>query len=113
MNRQASGLRAWLLQRVTALYLLLFVPYLIATFIISPPANFEAWRLWVVSPLNSIGILLFFLALLLHVWVGVRDVLMDYVHHSALRVGVLSFMAIGLTACGLWALKVVVLAHVV
>ncbi len=44
---------------------------------------------------------------------GVRDAIIDYVHPIAARVTVLSLLAFGLAACGLWALKAIVLAQAV
>jgi succinate dehydrogenase / fumarate reductase membrane anchor subunit len=112
MSRQASGLRAWVFQRITAVFLLLYFPYLILTLASSPPADHAHWIAWLSRPGVSIGLLLFFAALLLHAWVGFRDAVIDYVHPIAARVTVLSLLGFGLVACGLWALKVIVLAHV-
>jgi len=112
MSRQASGMRAWVFQRVTAVYLLFFFPYLILKFVTNPPADHVALTAWLSHPGVSVGVLLFVAALLLHAWVGVRDAVIDYVHPIAARVSVLSLLAFALAACGLWALKVVVLAQV-
>jgi succinate dehydrogenase / fumarate reductase membrane anchor subunit len=112
MSRQASGLRAWVLQRVTAVFLLLFLPYLLLTFASDPPADHAAWAGWVGRPSVSIALMLFVASLLLHAWVGVRDAVIDYVHPIAARVTVLALFAFGLVACGLWALKAVVLAGI-
>jgi len=112
MSRQASGLRAWVFQRITAVFLLLYFPYLILTLASSPPVDHAQWIAWLSRPGVSIGLLLFFAALLLHAWVGFRDAVIDYVHPIAARVTVLSLLGFGLVACGLWALKVIVLAHV-
>jgi succinate dehydrogenase / fumarate reductase membrane anchor subunit len=111
MSRQASGLHAWVFQRITAVFLLLYFPYLILTLASSPPADHAQWIAWLSRPGVSIGLLLFFAALLLHAWVGFRDAVIDYVHPIAARVTVLSLLGFGLVACGLWALKVIVLAH--
>lgn len=112
MSRQASGLKAWVLQRVTAVYVALFVLYAIFHFASSPPADFEAWRQWMAAPVASIAVLLFFLALLLHAWVGMRDVLIDYVPLLPLRVVLLALFAVGLVAAGLWVAQVVILTRV-
>ena len=66
MSRRASGLRAWFLQRATALYLLLFILYTLQHLIFHAPADYLAWQGWVVQPLVSLGLLLFFASLLLH-----------------------------------------------
>ena len=109
MSRQASGLRAWIFQRVTAIALLLYFPYLILSLAFGPPATHAAWVAWLSQPLVGMGFLLFVGVLLLHAWVGVRDAIIDYVHPTSIRVTALSLLALGLIGCGLWALKVIVL----
>jgi len=108
MSRQASGLRAWIFQRVTAIALLLYFPYLLLSLAFGPPASHAAWVAWLGQPQVSVGLLIFVGVLLLHAWVGVRDAIIDYVHPIAIRVTVLSLLALGLISCGLWALKVIV-----
>ncbi|MET0052790.1 MAG: succinate dehydrogenase, hydrophobic membrane anchor protein [Candidatus Thiodiazotropha sp.] len=111
MSRRASGLKAWFLQRATALYLILFTLYFLQHMIFSPPADYQAWQGWVASPLVGFALLLFFASLLLHAWVGIRDVLIDYVHPTAARVTILSIIGFLLTGCGLWVLQIIFLAH--
>jgi succinate dehydrogenase / fumarate reductase membrane anchor subunit len=113
VSRGATGLRAWVLQRITALYLGLFWLYLLAHFLIEPPAGFSQWRAWVSRPEVAVGLLMGVLALLLHAWVGVRDVLIDYVRSSGTRIALLGLLGTGLVACGLWFLRVILLARVV
>jgi succinate dehydrogenase / fumarate reductase membrane anchor subunit len=113
MSRKASGLRAWVLQRLTAVYLLLFFPYLVATLAFRPPADHAAWVAWLGDPGVSVALLLFAAALLMHVWVGVRDAVIDYVRPIGARVTLLALIGFGLVACGLWTLKVIVLARMI
>jgi succinate dehydrogenase / fumarate reductase membrane anchor subunit len=104
-----SGLRAWVVQRLSALYLLGFLVFLLATVATNDaPWSHASWSAWVTSPGVSTGILLFFAALLLHVWVGVRDVILDYVHPLALRIGALGCLAVGELAIAAWALVIIV-----
>lgn len=110
MSRQATGLRAWALQRITAVYLGLYFIYVLGLFISAPPASFQAWQSYVADPVSGIGLLLFFVALLLHVWVGLRDVLIDYVHQSTIRVSLLSLFGLALVGSGLWATRAIFLA---
>jgi succinate dehydrogenase / fumarate reductase, membrane anchor subunit len=101
-----SGLRAWLLQRVTAVYLAAFTLYLCLHLVIAPPADLADWGRWVLSPPMAVATALFFVALLAHAWVGVRDIVLDYVRSAGLRLAVLSTGALGLVAEGLWVLRV-------
>ncbi len=112
MSRRASGLRAWFLQRATAIYLILFILYLLQHMIFSAPADFTAWRDWLAQPLVSLAVLLFFASLLLHAWVGIRDVIIDYVHPTAIRVSVLTVIGFVLVGCAAWTLKIIILAQI-
>jgi len=109
MSRQASGLKAWVVQRVTALYLAVFCVYLLIHFLVAPPPDYAAWRDWVAQPLVSLGLLVLVPVLLAHAWVGLRDVLMDYIKPLGLRVGLLSAAAFVFLAAGLWALRAIIL----
>jgi succinate dehydrogenase / fumarate reductase membrane anchor subunit len=110
VSRQASGLIAWLIQRATAVYLALFLAYLLIHFTLEPPADHPALLAWVNQPVVSGALLLFVPVLLAHAWVGIRDVLIDYVHSLGLRLGLLSLVAFVLLASGLWALKAIISA---
>jgi succinate dehydrogenase / fumarate reductase, membrane anchor subunit len=108
-DRRASGLWAWVLQRVSAVYLALCAPLLLWRFLLAPPADYHQWRDWLATPWVSVVLLLFLLALLLHAWVGIRDVVIDYVRPLGARLSLLTATALGLTACGLWGLRILLL----
>ncbi|WPL16145.1 Succinate dehydrogenase hydrophobic membrane anchor subunit [Thiorhodovibrio winogradskyi] len=111
MSRQASGLKAWVIQRLSAVYIALFGSYLVIRLMFAPPVDHQAFVGWLASPLVALALLLYIPLLLLHAWVGVRDVLIDYVKPSGLRMGLLSLFALMLLASGLWAAQAVVLAR--
>ncbi len=111
MSYQASGLRAWALQRITAIYLGLFSLVLLWHFVANPPADFAAWQAWVVQPWVSIGLMLYVVTLLLHAWVGIRDVFIDYVHPLGARLLLLTLFGLLLLGSGMWAIQAVVLAR--
>jgi len=98
------------LQRITAVYLGLYLIYILGFMTFSPPESYEAWRAWVANPVVSFTLLLFFVSLFVHAWVGVRDVLIDYVHPFMIRVTLLSIFGFGLIGSGLWVAKVIFLA---
>lgn len=56
----------------------------------------------------SLAILAFFAALLSHMWVGLRDVLLDYVKLAGLRHLLLGMVAAGLLATAVWVLLILV-----
>ncbi|EIC22850.1 succinate dehydrogenase, hydrophobic membrane anchor protein [Thiorhodovibrio frisius] len=111
MSRQASGLKAWVIQRLSAVYVALFGSYLVIRLIAAPPVDHQAFLAWMAVPWVALGVLLYIPLLLLHAWVGVRDVLIDYIKPSGLRMGLLSLFALMLLASGLWAAQAVVMAR--
>jgi len=74
------------------------------------PISFEAWRAWVSHPVANIMLLLFFIALLMHAWIGVRDVIIDYIHSTFARYVLLIAFGLGLSILGLWTLRILLLA---
>jgi succinate dehydrogenase / fumarate reductase membrane anchor subunit len=109
VSRKLSGFRAWVVQRISAIYLACYFVYLFIHFAVSPPADHIQWQSWLADPFTSIGMALFFLALLMHAWIGVRDVVIDYVHPLPARLSVLSGIALLLAGCGFWVLRTLVL----
>lgn len=106
MNQAMSGLRAWMVQRISAVYMALFGAYLVVHLGWFPPASYRAWQVWMSGTWVEIGTLLFFLALSLHAWVGVRDVVLDYVSAAGNRLLVLALVVTGLVAQMLWLMKI-------
>jgi succinate dehydrogenase / fumarate reductase membrane anchor subunit len=100
-----TGLRAWLVQRVSAVYLLAFILFFIGRLLVAPPQDFVSWRAWVAQPAVAVAMLAAFAALLFHAWVGLRDVMLDYVKPIALRAPALALVAGALIGIGLWMLR--------
>jgi succinate dehydrogenase / fumarate reductase membrane anchor subunit len=105
---QGSGLSAWLIQRVTAVYLALFIiaaPFVLASM---PALDYEHWRALLARPTVNIAVGLFYIALLFHAWVGGRDVAIDYVPNLPLRLVVLSALAFALIGLFVWVMATLV-----
>jgi len=100
-----SGFHAWLLQRITAVYLAIFI--VVAVFVLTTTdINYVVWKEWFSTTWIQISLLLFAFSLLLHAWIGVRDVLVDYIHSLGLRLFLLSVSALFLVANGFWLLLI-------
>ena len=104
MRVRFTGLKAWWVQRVSAVYMLLFVLFLLYSFALHPLQAFPQWHAWVARPGTSVAFLVFFAALLGHMWVGLRDVLLDYARPTSLCRVLLAAVAFGLLGLGLWLL---------
>jgi len=101
-----SGLRAWLLQRLSALYMGVYLLLFMLHMLTDAPADYQAWRDSLANPWVALAMLLFFASLLIHAWVGIRDVIIDYVQWPALRLFKLALTGLVLVACGLWVLDI-------
>jgi succinate dehydrogenase / fumarate reductase, membrane anchor subunit len=109
LSRVVSGLRAWLLQRLTALVMLTLLTLLSCALLvlaIDPPRTHAHWRALMHRPEVGLATGVFFAALLLHAWVGVRDVVMDYAHQPWLRVASLTALLVAEAAMAWWLLRV-------
>jgi succinate dehydrogenase / fumarate reductase membrane anchor subunit len=101
-----TGLGEWLLQRVTAVYMGAFVVYLVLRFLIAPIDLYVTWKMWFASSTVRIAFALFFASLLVHSWVGMRSVFMDYVKPMWLRFVVQLVTATALLVLALWVTQI-------
>lgn len=106
MRRPLGGLTPWLVQRLSAVFMLAFIGFMLAHFLFDPPDSYGAFGVWVSNPGVGVTALLFFAALLVHAWVGLRDVTLDYVKPLAARVAVLALIAIALLGAGAWVFRI-------
>ncbi len=110
MSAGLSGLRAWLAQRLSAVYLGLYFIFAVLAIAVHPHLSYEEWRSWLANPWVLLATGIFMVALLMHAWIGVRDILLDYVHPLWLRVSAYGLVVMFLLACGLWAAKILLQA---
>jgi succinate dehydrogenase / fumarate reductase membrane anchor subunit len=52
------------------------------------------------------GTVLFVLAVLLHAWVGVRNIFMDYIKSTGLRLMLYVLVILALVAYGVWVIQI-------
>jgi succinate dehydrogenase / fumarate reductase membrane anchor subunit len=105
--RLYSGQRAFVLQRLSALVLLAYVTAAALRLAFGPPPTFQAWQTWAGQPLGAGVLLVLAGALIVHAWVGIRDVVLDYIHPLGLRLALLGAAATGLAALAAWTLVIV------
>lgn len=113
MQNQGSGhqgLGEWLLQRLSALYLAGFILWLLLSLIISPLPDFTAWKIWLSSGGVRLAFALFMLSVLVHAWIGMRSVFLDYVHPLWLRFTAQLLTALSLLALAFWTAQILLQA---
>ena len=101
------GFRDWLAQRVTAALMALFTFILIAQVIFtSGPIGYEQWAGIFAAQWMKVLTFSVILALLYHVWVGIRDIWMDYIKPVGVRLVLHIASIVWLVGCAGWAIQV-------
>ena len=100
------GLRDWLGQRATAVLMVLYTLLLLAALLVQKPAGYPAWYGLFGAAWMKVATLTFIACLLYHAWVGIRDIWMDYVKPTGVRLVLEVGSIVWLAACGIWALKI-------
>ncbi len=107
-----EGLRPWVIQRVSAVYIVVFILYAAYCFFAADVIAFEPWRNWLYNPFNTTVVGIFVIALLFHAWIGMRDVVLDYVHNIMVRIFILALLVGVLIGSGLWVFRILLLSVV-
>ncbi|MDO9238051.1 MAG: succinate dehydrogenase, hydrophobic membrane anchor protein [Aquabacterium sp.] len=100
------GLRDWLAQRVTAVLMALYTVVLLAQVIFGEPLSYYKWAAIFGHQWMKTVTFVVILALLYHVWVGMRDIWMDYIKHVGVRLSLQVFTIVWLVGCAGWAIQV-------
>ncbi len=102
------GLGEWLLQRLTAVVMAIYSMVIFIGVMLMPPRSYADWQDFFSPALFRVATMLFVAALLYHAWVGMRDILMDYLRTTGVRlaaqavVGLALFFYLVWTASILW-----------
>lgn len=81
------GLRDWLAQRITAVIMAVYTVIAATVVMSGRPISYAVWRDLFSQGWMRVATLLFAASLAWHAWVGVRDILMDYIKPDGLRLG--------------------------
>ena len=108
MSLQAQGMRAWLMQRLTAVYIAIYALSLIVWMIINAPINSSTWSGAFSHPIVIISTVVFYSSLFVHAWVGMRDIFVDYAKPSSVRFVLLTALALSLLVMTIWLLLIVI-----
>jgi succinate dehydrogenase / fumarate reductase, membrane anchor subunit len=100
------GFRDWLSQRVTAVLMAIFTLVLIAQVLFGGPMDYYKWSGIFASQWMKVLTFIVIVSLAYHVWVGMRDVWMDYVKPVGVRLALQVFTIAWLVGCAGWAVQV-------
>ena len=100
------GLRDWLVQRVTAVVMALGSLVLGGYLLLHPHLGYDGWTaLFSSQPVRAFA-LLFLLSLFYHAWIGVRDIVMDYVKPAGARLVIHVLVILALILYAIWSVQI-------
>lgn len=100
------GVGGFLLQRLTAIVLAVFTLILAVRLGIAAGAGYERWAGLFVPLWMKALTLIALAALLYHAWIGVRDIWMDYVKPTWVRLSLQTLTVLWLAGCAVWSVQI-------
>jgi succinate dehydrogenase / fumarate reductase membrane anchor subunit len=100
------GVLGWLAQRVTAVIMMLYTLALLVACVLVAGRGYDGWAgLFAALPVK-VATLLALIALGYHAWIGMRDIWMDYVKATGVRLTLHLLTILALGACAVWAVQI-------
>ena len=79
------GLRDWLMQRITAIVITVYILLLLGVLLFQPGMNLDAWQDLYANTWFKLVTFAALISVFLHAWVGMRDIIMDYIRPTGIR----------------------------
>ena len=108
-----SGMKAWLVQRFSGVYIGLFAVLLVFILWGNQPMSYPVWVEVFADPWIQVMSGLFVIALLFHAWIGMRDVILDYIKPIGIKMFLMTAIVLMLLASGFWFLRALLLVEVI
>jgi succinate dehydrogenase / fumarate reductase membrane anchor subunit len=100
------GLKDWLAQRITAVIMAAYTLLFVIALLVVPKIDFFVWKAIFSQGWIRMATFLFALSVLIHAWVGMRDIWMDYIKPTGLRLFLQVLTILWLVACGGWTAQI-------
>jgi succinate dehydrogenase / fumarate reductase membrane anchor subunit len=100
------GLRDWLVQRITAVMMGVYSVFVAGYVLLHPRIDYNIWTELFSHQVMRSFTLLFLLAVYYHAWIGVRNVVMDYVKAASARLLIYIVVVLALLMYGVWSVQI-------
>ncbi|HEX9302568.1 MAG TPA: succinate dehydrogenase, hydrophobic membrane anchor protein [Casimicrobiaceae bacterium] len=100
------GLSDWLLQRLTAVVMTAYTLLILGIVLWNGGLDYALWRSLFANDAFRLASFLFMVALGYHAWIGMRDIYMDYVKSTALRLTLEAASVVVLIAYLGWTIQI-------
>lgn len=101
-----SGIKDWLLQRISALILVCYLLFIIGYVIGHHPITYQVWYALFHHTVSKVITIIALLALIIHAWIGMWTVFTDYIPYKILRLIVITLMILAFVAYFVWAIEI-------
>lgn len=102
-----NGLKDWLIQRATALYLIFYTGFLLGYCLFHPGLDYSQWYALFHDPKVQIASVIALVFLSLHAWIGIWTVTTDYLACTCLRLPVQGLVVVVLLAQVVWGFMII------
>lgn len=100
------GMRDWLMQRVTAVMMAVYTLFMAGWLLLHPHPDYDTWTLLFSSNVVRSFTLLVLFAVFVHAWIGVRDIVMDYIKIPILRLAIHVAVILTLILYAIWSVQI-------
>jgi succinate dehydrogenase / fumarate reductase membrane anchor subunit len=100
------GLKEWIIQRITAVVMVVFTIVLLVDYCITGSATYEGWSGLFSNQFMKLLTFLALFSLFYHAWIGVRDIWMDYIKPVSIRLTLQVLTVLYLVACAAYAVQI-------
>lgn len=100
------GLRDWLVQRITAVVMAVYSLVVVVYLLMQPSFGYDIWLELFSGNVMRTFSLLFMFSLFYHAWIGVRDIVMDYVKPASVRLLIHVLVILALLLYVIWSVLI-------
>jgi succinate dehydrogenase / fumarate reductase membrane anchor subunit len=100
------GLMDWLIQRLTAVVMAVYTLLVLGIALWSGGIDYTTWTQLFAHGGFKLATFLYMVALLYHAWIGVRDILMDYIKPVGVRLTLETVCAVALIGYLGWTIQI-------
>ena len=101
-----SGFQEWVIQRVTAVIMALYVVVMIVFLCLHSDLDYNTWLFWFECSLVKCATLLTLLAVVTHSWIGIWTITTDYVKHVFIRLPLQMIINLSLLVYVIWGIQI-------
>jgi len=86
--------------------MVIYTLLVIAILLFQSPLQYAEWKALFSHQWMRFASLLFLLSLFIHAWIGMHDILMDYVHATGIRLGLQVAVIVALVVYSAWSIQI-------